>query len=120
MRALLVEDNRDIAEVVRAVLYRNDIELFTVSKDFPALMNPEPWENVQIAIVDILLGSSVTGLDVMEWLDKFRPDILRIAFTAVPVTYPETKDLADAVVVKDGTLWPDRLLKAMGVTPKVI
>lgn len=97
----LVEDNEDIVYLLSHGDALEQVDLRTTTRNFEDLLRPEPWQGVDVALVDYMLGE-ITGLDILRYLKGEHPRIRRVLFTAVPPDYIDerVKDFADAVVSK--------------------
>lgn len=117
MRVRLVEDSPDLAMLIGHLLDHAHIDLVVTQNDFAALLDREPWWDIDVAVVDILLGEEgIDGRDILRWLKTERPDIRRVAFSAVGNVYVELEELADVVLTK-GSVGLAALLAAIGVDP---
>jgi hypothetical protein len=70
------------------------------TSDFASLLGPEKWVGIQVAVVDFMLGTEMSGDRVLRWLQIHRPDIRRILFSAVTSLGILPNELIDAAVVK--------------------
>lgn len=102
-RVLIVEDEVDLANLLKVVL-RTKCEAEAISKDFANLLTTDVWESVDVAIVDINLGEDITGIDILEYLQKNHPYITRVAYTAVPRFAEESRAVANVVLTKPAEL----------------
>lgn len=101
MRIRVVEDDENIATwLVLALEDRPGVKSICTTDSFEDLLSPEPWEDVNTALVDINLGSEMTGIDILRYLKGQHPDIYRIAFTASLPIDPRVEDFADVVLEK--------------------
>lgn len=117
VRVHLVEDHPDLAMLVRHLLEPTGIDLIHTGRLFATLLNRPPWQGVDVAIVDVLLGDpEIDGRDILRWLKVERPDIRRVVFSAVGNVYVELEELADVVLTK-GSIGTAALLAAIGVDP---
>lgn len=117
MRVRFVEDNPDLAMLIRHTLEPAGIELVLSDSDFGSLLAPEPWDGIDVALVDVLLGEpDIDGRDVLRWLKANRPEVRRVVFSAVGNVYVELEELADVVLTK-GSVGTAALLSALGVDP---
>lgn len=112
-----MEDSPDLAMLVGYMLEPAGITLTVTGSDFSSLLAREPWQDVDVALVDILLGTNgVDGRDILRWLKQERPDIRRVVFSAVGNVFPELEELADVVLTKNA-IGSATLLTALGVDP---
>lgn len=93
------------------------IHLTVTSSGFGRLCEREAWHDVDVAIIDVLLGDEkIDGRDILRWLKTERPDIRRVVFSAVGNVYPELEEMADVVLTKNA-IGSATLLAAIGVDP---
>lgn len=76
------------------------------------MLHVERWKHVDVGVVDILLGNSITGIDILGWMKEWVPGIRRISYSAVVAMHPRVVVLADAVVLKGDI---GDLFEALGV-----
>lgn len=113
MKVLVVEDNEDIAYLVaRTLQFTPLLEAKFVTSDFARLLRHQPWEDIDVAVLDFHLGGSTTGRDIALWLKEHRPDIRRVMFTA-QVVEDAMRNECHIVIRKPFTI--DELLAAIGV-----
>lgn len=97
----IVDDNRDIAEMVSALLSIEGIPNAITSEDFDLLLHPDRWNGVRVALVDLNLGEPTTGKDILTFLHSDCPHIRRVVLSATAdLLDQEVRDLAHAVLVK--------------------
>jgi DNA-binding NtrC family response regulator len=99
----IVDDNRDIAEMVSALLSIEGIPNAITSEDFDLLLHADRWSGIRVALVDLNLGEATTGEDILTFLKETCPNIRRVVFSATGDVGPELErlhDLAHAVLVK--------------------
>lgn len=79
----VLEDEPDIARLLEVMSTHWEGVSFRIArKDFTRFCNPEPWADVDVAVIDYNLGEDMDGLDVMKALAEHHPSIRRIMFTA--------------------------------------
>lgn len=105
----IVDDSREMAEMLRVLLEHEDLRVAVTCEDFPILLSPTLWEGVSVALVDLNLGfGQIHGVDVLGYLRENHPDIKRIVLTAASDKAPPVADtlgeLADAVLSKPADL----------------
>lgn len=76
-----------------------DIQVETTTSDFESLLSPDPWDGIDVAVSDLMLGA-ISGQDILRYLREHHPHIRRIAMTAALVSAAEVTGLADQVLVK--------------------
>jgi DNA-binding NtrC family response regulator len=101
----IVDDNRDIAEMVSALLSIEGIPNAITSEDFDLLLHVDRWSGIRVALVDLHLGEPTTGEDILGFLKENCPNIRRVVFSATGDVGSEQeqmrlRELAHAVLVK--------------------
>lgn len=96
----VIDNDPDMILMLRTAFDIRGIEVEFVGSQFEDLLDDEAWEGVTHAIVDVLLGDVITGVDVIEWLAQHQPQVCRIAFTAAPLSHPELREVADDIISK--------------------
>lgn len=101
MKVRVVDDDRSIIQLMTIILDQLEgIEPVITGSDFERLFAPEPWEGIDGALVDMNLGSSVTGADILKYLYDNHPEIRRVAFTAMQLPPEDVGDLAHVLLTK--------------------
>ena len=97
----IVEDEPLIALWLKEMIDHEevDVAVLTSTSDFERLLTPEPWEDVDAAVVDIMLPG-VSGIEILTYLRDVHPDIRRIAMTASIPGVDDAMGLADVVLIK--------------------
>lgn len=83
MKILVVEDEPDIGLMFKMAFALNKWEVETVSERFDALFSVPRWRGVDVAIVDLMLGGDITGIQILSWLRDHMPKVIRIVYSAV-------------------------------------
>jgi DNA-binding NtrC family response regulator len=97
----IIDDNRDIAEMVSSLLSLEGIPNAITSEDFDLLLHPDRWSGIRVALVDLDLGEDTTGQDILAFLRVHCPNIRRVVFSATgDLNNPTLRDLAHAVLIK--------------------
>lgn len=104
MRVRVVDDDLLIAEMVAAGLTMYEIDVVTTTGDFAALIDTRPWEGVEAAIVDMMLGSTVSGETILRYLYDHHPHVRRILFSAVGELGVIPQELPDVVITKPAAI----------------
>lgn len=101
MRVHLVDDTPAIAEWLADALeiFTTNVVTKVTTSDFIQLLQPEPWEGVDVAVVDIMLPG-VSGIDILTYLANDHPHIRRICMTASLPGGMEATGLAEHVLIK--------------------
>ena len=110
----IVEDTAPIAVWLADAIGMADetIETVTTTAEFARLLRPEPWEGVDVALVDVMLPD-VSGIDIIRYLAAEHPKVQTICMTASLPAAEEATGLADRVLVKPFSM--EELFAAMGV-----
>lgn len=80
---MVVEDNEDLARLLSEQLHTMGHTPVLWTSDFDKLLCLPPWQMIDVALVDMMLGGSPSGEDVLYWLALNRPEVRRIVHTAV-------------------------------------
>lgn len=101
MRVHLVDDTPAIAEWLADALeiFTTNVVTKVTTSDFIQLLQPEPWEGVDVAVVDIMLPG-VSGIEILTYLMNDHPQVKRICMTASLPGAMDVTGLADHVLVK--------------------
>ena len=101
MHVRLVDDSPEIALWLKQALELTDLDfdIITTTREFERLLTPAPWEDVDIAVVDIMLPG-LSGKDILRYLANVHPAVRRIAITASVPSADEVRaeGLADVVI----------------------
>lgn len=101
MHVRVVEDTPMLADLLLINLEHEGHIVSVTTSEFGDLLRPEPWQGVDVAIVDLLLsGGETTGEQILRYLMKQQPQIKRIVLSAIASQRPEVIGLADAVFDK--------------------
>lgn len=97
----IVEDTEAIAVWLGDALELHDPGVSTrvTTSDFITLLDPEPWEDVDVALIDVMMPE-ISGLDIVRYLTNEHPKVKTIVMTASLPSADEATGLADAVIVK--------------------
>lgn len=107
----VVEDESAIADMARLFLEREDVVVLMTINDFGRMLTPGPWEDVDVAVVDYMLGGAITGDVILRYLADTHPTIRRVMFSAVGSLESTDTTYADAVVLKPSS--PEDLWRAV-------
>ena len=101
MRIRLVEDTPEIAVWLKQALEMHDVDfqIVTTTREFERLLSPAPWEDIDVAVVDVMLPG-VSGLDIARYLGEVHPGIRVVIMTASLPSADEATGVAHAVIVK--------------------
>lgn len=100
MKVVVVEDNPAINELYQLWL-KDNYEVVIVGEHFEQVLVPDFWDGVDAAIIDLLLSSTVTGVDVLDWLHENAPHVRKVVVSAlVKVIEKVPHSVADARLVK--------------------
>lgn len=109
----VVDDTADMATLLADYFQftHPDVTVLATVDGFPRLLSPDPWEGVDIAVLDVMLPG-ITGVTIAGWLAHHLPHIRRVIWTASTIADdPELTKIADRVIRK-GTSMAD-LAKAI-------
>lgn len=104
-RVMLVEDSDDVRYLAGFVLMNAGHEVIE-PESWASLLEPEAWNNIDVAIVDLFLADVVNGAQILAYLAEHHPRIRRICFTssldesAGDPAYEEALVLSDVFVSK--------------------
>lgn len=104
MRVHVVDDNDSIGVLAAYALTSRGHHVTVTTSGFDGLFAPEPWEDVDVAVIDLWLGSHTTGAAILGYLIAHHPDIRRVVYTASGVPSDPMRALADAVVIKSANV----------------
>ena len=80
----VVEDDRVIADLLRMLLEHEGFTVAVTAEDFPLLLAPTLWEQVDTAIVDLQLNDPhINGVEILEYLTEHHPSVRRVVLSAV-------------------------------------
>lgn len=97
---VIVEDNRDIAELQALALTGVVDSVQIVSQEFERILQPDIWQGATCAVLDLMLPH-IDGEDICRYLRVEFPHIRRVICTAKPLRHvPDLAELADVVLVK--------------------
>lgn len=77
----IVEDSTIMGDMLNALLQHEGHGVTVTNSDFATLLHPEPWMEVEAAIVDLQLGEPITGFDILIYLQAHHPTIRRIVLS---------------------------------------
>ena len=95
----IVEDDESVAEMLRVYLTHERAKVLVTTTDFGLMLTPDPWEDVDVAVVDFMLPE-LSGDVILRYLADVHPTIRRILFTAVGRLGIVDDSYADAVITK--------------------
>lgn len=98
MKIVVVEDHEVTAKLYAYVLELQGHQVDVVTYGFGALFAPYRWEGVDVAIVDLHLSPSVSGSEILYFLETECPHVRRIAITGRDRSVEGTA--ADAFLMK--------------------
>lgn len=99
MNVVIVEDDFTLARLEAFVLEERH-EVTLVTTNFRALLTPEPWADIDVAVIDLMLPD-LPGEDIVTYLASQHPKIRRVVCTARPIyELGELINLADQVLLK--------------------
>lgn len=97
---VIVEDNRDIAELEALEISKFAASVEVISQDFERCLHPHVWLGVTCAVLDLMLPH-IDGEDICRYLRDNHPNIRRVICTAKPVSQlADVAELADVVLSK--------------------
>lgn len=107
---LIVEDEREVLEVVQDALQRRGLDVRTAGtdEDAYALLEAEP-RSFQLLIADIDLGVGTTGFDVARRARQLCPDV-QVVYITGDAAHLERFGVSDAVMFPK-PFYPDELAK---------
>lgn len=102
MKVVVVEDDPDLGQLIMATLSYEEFDSELVAQDFYRALEPETWEGASAAVVDMMLPGEYTGVEILRYLRDTRPQVKRIAFTAIAdhIQGDDISELAQAWVQK--------------------
>ena len=110
-RVAIIEDSPELVRLFEAVL-QGHADLVCHQRDFLELLQPEPWEGVDAALVDYMLPE-ITGLTICSYVRANFPHIRLVMLSAHPFARREAEGLVDACLTKPQDV--DSLLSALGL-----
>jgi DNA-binding NtrC family response regulator len=110
LRVIVVEDDLMIMKLVGHMLAEADVDMTPAGGDAAALMDESKWDEVDVAIVDLLLPK-VAGDDLLDWLAEHAPHVRRIAMSGSGPWRLEKATSADVRLLKPFMI--DDLLTAL-------
>lgn len=75
MRIVIIDDAQELAELAADVLRQRGHDVEVVTHDFGALAEAWRWADVDVALIDYVLGDGVTGVDGWRWLTEHAPNV---------------------------------------------
>lgn len=115
MNVLLVEDDPDIGLMVFSALRTRGVTCTVVGFDFDGLVKDLAFlAYFDVVVMDVLLGESYTGIDLLEWIRLHMPSMKLVSYSAVITLNPRLRDIADACVLKGDI---NDLFGALGLEP---
>ena len=106
----IVEDDLDIARSLEMLLGARHIHATTTTEAFDTLLDPAPWEGVDVAIIDLLLPG-IRGDEIAAYVRHLRPEIRIVMFTAVGEVAEWDRSVADVVLLKPASM--DEIVEAI-------
>lgn len=101
MKVRVIDDDHSIIMLLQIILEElEDIDAIITGSDFERLFEPELWEDIDGALIDLNLRSHVTGADILAYLYEHHPHIRRVAFTALQFAPQDLAELAHVVLTK--------------------
>lgn len=114
----VVEDNEDIAYMLG--IFSQDwpnVEMRFTLAHFGNLLTPEPWKQVDAALIDYHLAEPITGHTISEYLRLTHPHVRRVILTAALLDgsslWERLRNSAHIVLSKPMT--SDEVAAALGV-----
>lgn len=89
-RVLIIEDNNDLATLLREQLQYFDCEVRAVTNMFDDLLQPEPWQNIDAVVLDMWLTPQgwsegwPVAFKILQYLSDNFPGIVRVVYSAIP------------------------------------
>ena len=100
MNVVIVEDARDVARLEELLLTDAGHTVTVYTEGFDRLLHPEPWQGVDVALLDLMLGEDTSGADILGYLANHHPHIRRVVCSAVSDVLAPSTTLADVVLRK--------------------
>lgn len=100
VRVLVVEDSPDIGAIFMSWLSTAGHRVILWTNRFEDLLSPEPWDGVEVAIVDLMLGPGISGAAILAYLEADQPQVRRVVCSALPIDDSDINGGAHAVLVK--------------------
>lgn len=115
MRVRVVDDTAEIALWLKQSIgiLSPDVEIITTTGQFERLLDPGPWMDIDVAVLDVMLPG-LSGLDIARFLREVVPRVRIVVMTASLVSADEATGLADIVLVKPFST--ESLLAAIGAS----
>jgi len=100
-RVGIIEDNEDLARLVRFHLEANHCTVLWCSHEGLDAIKGEDWGGVEVVVVDWRLPGGEGG-DVIKWVKESHPEVKAIVVTALPESeLPIDRDCSpDAIFIK--------------------
>ena len=107
---VVVENMPDLARLF-ALMLEPYAEVRCYCANFEQLLDPKVWEGVDAALVDLMLGESVTGLAICSFVKAHAPGVRTVLLTADASHEPS--DDADVTLTKPQPT--ESILTALGL-----
>ena len=107
---MLVEDDAMMVRLVTRMLEGEAVAVTEGGCNAAALMIPALWEQVDVALVDLVLQRS-NGCDLLHWLALHAPHVRRIAMSGLRAVRHDERVEADVRLLKPFMM--DDLLAAL-------
>lgn len=107
----VVEDSAHIAVLWQEALGLEGHVVKITQSDFLDALTADAWEGVDVALIDLHLGTDVSGLDVLRYLREHHPEVKRVVISAVAPLAQVEAGLADVVLTKPTSM--DAVVKAV-------
>lgn len=112
MKVVVIEDNLSIIELYEIWLKSEEFDVIFVSEHFEQVFVEDFWDGVDVAVIDLLLSATVTGVDIIDWMHEHVPHVRKIIVSAlVRVVDKIPTNMADAFLLKP--FKPDALTAAL-------
>lgn len=111
MNVLIVEDTIPVAEMLAMALEFAGVDVTLWTSDFAALLTPEPWQEVDAVVCDLMLPD-VDGEQIIRYLADHHPGIQRVVLSAVA---HQREGLAGLATCITKPVDPRHVLGALGV-----
>lgn len=99
MRIVVIEDNEDVGQYLETFLQQEGHEPVLVPAEFQVVLHRDFWVDVDVALIDLLLGHALNGGHILAWLKANAPHVRRVVLSAV-ANHVDVKEQAHAVLVK--------------------
>ncbi len=99
MRVRVVDDEASIARMLAEAIRLEGHEAVITTSDFYKLLDRGPWEGIDVAVLDLMLGE-VSGYDILEYIKAEFPDMRVVILSASRQPISALEERADVRLSK--------------------